>query len=184
MIAIILIVLIPVLVIVISASVFSFIRAFIDRISFYKQMEQICKTKNYKITYPRKLLASFFRYSDKPDIIIETDNKNYLLRFVTCKNKSLFYNFPTPEWYVSFERVLSAPINPTGRFKHLPPFGKKYYCDNIENKNIMIFAPHMPKISYLKDKNSKRELAGNSVTIEDWILCEPKFYLDNIKNRF
>ena len=147
-------------------------------------IKRICKEKNYKITLPRKLLASFFRYSNKPDIIIETDNKNYLLRFVTCKNKSLFYNFPTSEWYVSFERVLSAPINPTGRFKHLPPFDEIYYSNTVENKCIMIFAPCMPKISYLKDKNSKRELAGNSVVIEDWILCEPKFYLDNIKHRF
>ncbi len=184
MIVIILIVLIPVLVIVISASIFSFVRALINRILFYKQIDQICKTKNYKITFPRKLLASFFRYSDKPDIIIETPDKNYLIRFITCKNKSLFYNFPTPEWYVSFERVLSAPINPTGRFRHLPPFDKKYYCDNTENQCIMIFAPCMPKISYLKDKNSKRELAGNSVVIEDWLLCESKFYLDNITNKF
>ena len=184
MIGFILIFLIPVLVIVAFVFIISFIYALIHRMIWYKKIKQICKEKNYKIVFPRKLLASFFRYSDKPDIIIETDNKNYLLRFVTCKNKSLFYNFLTSEWYVSFERVLSAPINPTGRFKHLPPFGKKYYCDHVENKNIMIFAPHMPKISYLKDKNSKRELAGNSVTIEDWILCEPKFYLDNIKNRF
>lgn len=183
MIAIILIVLIPVLVIVISASVISFVRAFIDRVSFYKRLKQICKEKTYKLTLPRKLLASFFRYSNKPDIIIETDNKNYLIRFVTCKNKSLFYNFPTPEWYISFERVLSAPINPTGKFKHLLPFDERYYSDTVENKCIMIFAPCMPKISYLKDRNSKRELAGNSVVIEDWILCESKFYLDNITNK-
>ena len=41
----------------------------------------------------------------------------------------------------------------------------------------------MYNLSYLNDKNSKRELAGNSVTIEDWILCESKFYLDNITNK-
>ena len=75
MIAIILIVLIPVLAIVVCASAFSFVRAFIDRISFYKQTKQICKEQNYKIAFPRKLLASFFRYSSNPDIIIETANK-------------------------------------------------------------------------------------------------------------
>ena len=180
MIVIILIVLIPVLVIVISASVISFVRAVVDRILFYKQIKQICKGKKYKITFPRKLLASFFIYSDKPDVIIETSNKNYLIRFITCKNKNLFYNFPTPEWYVSFEKVLSAPINPTGRFKHLPAFDKTYFRDNIENKCIMIFAPDMPKISYLKDKNSKRELAGNSVEMEDWIVYDSKYFLSNI----
>lgn len=177
MIVVILIVLIPVLAIVISVSVISFVRAVIDRISFYKQMEQICKTKNYKIIFPRKLLAPLFRYSDKPDIIIETPDKNYLIRFITCKNKNLFYNFPTPEWYVSFERVLSAPINPTGRFKYLPPFDEKYYCDNIENKNIMIFAPNVPKISYLKDKNSKRELAGSSAEMDTWTVYSSKYFI-------
>ena len=177
MIVIILIVLIPVLVIVISASAISFVRAVVDRILFYKQIKQICKDKNYKITFPRKLLASFFRHGDKPDLIVETFDKNYLVRFITCKNKNLFYNFPTPEWYVSFERVLSAPINPTGRFKHLPPFDKKYYCDNIENKSIMIFAPNVPKISYLKDKNSKRELVGSSAEMDDWTVYSSKCFI-------
>ncbi len=180
MIVIILIVLIPVLIIVISASAFSFVRAFIDRISFYKQIKQICKEQNYKIALPRKLFASFFRYCHKPDIIIETPNKKYLLRFITCKNKSLFYNFPTPEWYVSFERVLSVPINPTGRFKHLPPFDKAYYSDHTENKCILVFAPYMPKTSYLKDKNSKRELAGNAIIIEEWTVYESKYFLSSI----
>ena len=140
MVVIILIVLIPVLAIAISVAIFAFVHAFIERLSFYKQIKRICKEQNYKIALPRKLFASFFRYCHKPDIIIETPNKKYLLRFITCKNKSLFYNFPTPEWYVSFERVLSAPINPTGRFKHLPPFDKAYYSDNTENKCIMVFA--------------------------------------------
>ena len=180
MIAIVLIVLIPVLVIVISASVISFVCAFIDRVSFYKRLKQICKEKTYKLTLPRKLLASFFVYSNKPDIIIETSNKNYLIRFVTCKNKSLFFNFPTPEWYVSFERMLSAPINLTGRFKYLPPFGERYYSDNAENKCIMIFAPHMPKISYLRDKNSKRELAGNAITIAEWTIYDSEGLLISI----
>ena len=47
MIVILLIVLIPVLVIVVSASVISFVRAFVDRILFYKQIKQICKGKKY-----------------------------------------------------------------------------------------------------------------------------------------
>ena len=51
MIVILLIVLIPVLVIVISASVISFVRAFVDRILFYKQIKQICKGKKYKISF-------------------------------------------------------------------------------------------------------------------------------------
>lgn len=180
MVVIILIVLIPVLAIVISVAIFAFVHAFIERLSFYKRIKRICKEQNYKIALPRKLFASFFRYCHKPDVIIETPNKKYLLRFITCKNKSLFYNFPTPEWYVSFERVLSAPINPTGRFKHLPPFDEAYYSDNTENKCIMVFAPRMPKISYLKDENSKRELAGNAITIGEWTIFESKKFLTSI----
>ena len=179
MIAIILIVLIPILVIAISISIFSFVRAFINRISFYKQINKICKTKNYKITFPRKLLASFFRYSKKPDILIQTPNENYMLRFITCNDNSLFYNFPSPEWHVSFTRILSLPINPTGRFKHLPPFDKEYYSknDNIENKCIMIFAPCLPKISYLKDSNAKRELAGATIQIDQWTIYKSSEFI-------
>lgn len=174
MIAIILIVLIPVLVVVISASVFSFVRAFIDRILFYKQIKQICNEQNYKIIFPRKILASFFRYSNKPDIIIETTNKNYLLRFITCKNKSLFYNFPTPEWYISFEKVLSAPINPTGKFKHLPAFSEIYYNANIEANLVMVFTPYLPKISYLTEKSAKREIFEKTDTIGEWLVFSAK----------
>lgn len=180
MIAIILIVLIPVLVVVISASVFSFVRAFIDRILFYKQIKQICNEQNYKIIFPRKILASFFRYSNKPDIIIETTNKNYLLRFITCKNKSLFYNFPTPEWYVSFEKIIAAPINPTGKFKHLPAFSEIYYNANIDANLVMVFTPYLPKISYLTEKNAKREIFEKTDTIGEWLVFSAKDLLNEL----
>jgi len=39
---------------------------------------------------------------------------------------------------------------------------------------VMVFAPRMPKISYLKDENSKRELAGNAITIGEWTIYESK----------
>ena len=96
MIVIILIVLIPVLVIVISAAIISFVHAYIDRIAFYKQIKRICKEQNYKIALPRKLFASFFRYCHKPDVIIETPNKKYLLRFITCKINLCFIISPHP----------------------------------------------------------------------------------------
>ena len=180
MIAIILIVLIPVLVIVISASVISFVRAFIDRVSFYKRLKQICKEQNYKITFSRKILASFFRYSNKPDIIIETQNKNYLLRFITCKNKNLIYRFPSSEWYVSFEKIISAPINPTGKFKHLPAFNRIYYNDRVENELVMVFSPHIPKISYLTAKNAKREISEKTDTIDGWSVFSAKDLLNEL----
>ena len=184
MIAIILIVLIPVVVILLSVFLVSFIRAFLHRVSFYKQISDICNEKGYSVIRPRKILSSFFRYSDKPDLVITKNNENYLIRFITCKNKALFYNFPTPEWYVSFERVLSMPINPTGRFKHLPPFDEKYYStdDGIENMLIIVFAPQMPKVSYLKDKASKRELSGSSAKMEEWTICSDKYFIFDMLN--
>ena len=177
-----LIILIPVLVIVLSVEIVKSIFALVSRIRFYKKIKQICKTKNYKVIFPRKLLSSFFKYSDKPDVVIETLNENCLIRFITCKNKSLFYNFPTSEWYVSFERVLSVPINPTGRFKHLPAFDKKYNSDkeSVENKCIMIFAPCMPKVQYLDCKNSKQEMAGNTANIGEWIVYDKEHFISAI----
>ena len=182
MIGFILIFLIPVSVIVVFAFIISFIYAFIHRMVWYKKIKKICKEKNYKIVFPRKLLASFFKYSDKPDLIIETAEEKFLIRFITCKSKDLFYNFPTSQWYVSFERILSVPINPTGRFKHLPPFDKRYYSDNIENKCIMIFAPCMPKVQYLNCKNSKQEMAGNTANIGEWIVHDKEHFIELIAN--
>ena len=180
MIAIILIVLIPVLEIVISAAIISFVHAYIDRIAFYKQIKRICKEQNYKIALPRKLFASFFRYCHKPDVIIETPNKKYLLRFITCKNKSLFYNFPSPEWYVSFEKIIAAPINPTGKFKHLPAFSEIYYNANIEANLVMVFTPYLPKISYLTEKNAKREIFEKTDTIGEWLVFSAKDLLNEL----
>ena len=47
-----------------------------------------------------------------------------------------------------------------------------------ENKNIIVFAPRMPKTSYLKDNNSKRELAGNTIEIEGWTLYNSKSFAE------
>lgn len=178
MIIVILIVLIPVLLVVVSASVFSFIRALIDRILFYKQIRQICKTKKYKLTFSRNFFAPFFKYSNKPDIIIKTSDKNYLIRIITCKSKSLIYRFPSPEWCVSFEKIISAPINPTGRFRHLPAFNELYYNDNIDNTLVMVFAPCMPKISYLTATNTKREILEKADMIGEWSVYSAKDLLN------
>ena len=182
MIGFILIFLIPVSVIAVFAFIISFIYAFIHRMVWYKKIKQICKEKNYKIVFPRKLLASFFKYSDKPDVIIETPDENYLVRFITCAEKSLFYNFPTAEWYVSFERILSSPINPTGRFKHLPRFDEKYNSENgsVENKYIMVFAPRMPKVNYLDAKNPNQAVVGNTSNIENWTIYDNEHFIELI----
>ena len=178
MIVIILMVLIPVLVIVACVSIFSFVRAVIHRSLFYKRISQICKTKKYKLTFSRNFFAPFFKYSNKPDIIIKTSDKNYLIRIITCKSKSLIYKFPSPEWYVSFEKIISAPINPTGRFRHLPTLNELYYNDNIDNKPIMVFAPYVPKISYLTVSSTKREVLEKSDSIDGWSVYSAKDLLN------
>lgn len=178
MIVVILMVLIPVLVIVACVSIFSFVRAVIHRSLFYKRISQICKTKKYKLTFSRNFFAPFFKYSNKPDIIIKTSDKNYLIRIITCKSKSLIYKFPSSEWYVSFEKIISAPINPTGRFRHLPAFNELYYNNNIDNTLVMVFAPCMPKISYLTKDSIKREISESNDTIGGWSVYSAKDLLN------
>ena len=182
MIIIILMALIPALIIVACVSIFSFIRAFIDRILFYKRIDKLCKAKKYKVSFARNPLASLLGYSAKPDIVIKTSAKNYLVRIITCNDRFLFYKFPSPEWYVSYERIISVPINPTGRFKHLPPFKEEYYnkSDCIENKLVMVFAPCMPKISYLTKGSIKREISESNDTIGGWSVYSVKDLLNKL----
>ena len=177
-----LIILLPTLAIVLAVMTVLFAFALVNRIRCYKKIKQICKRKKYKITFPRKLLASFFKYSNQPDIVIETPDENYLVRFITCAEKSLFYKFPTAEWYVSFERILSSPINPTGRFKHLPRFDEKYNSENgsVENKYIMVFAPRMPKVNYLDVKNPDQAVVGNTSNIENWTIYDNEHFIELI----
>ena len=180
MIIIILMALIPALIIIACVSIFSFIRAFIDRILFYKRIDKLCKAKKYKVSFARNPFASLLGYSAKPDIVIKTSAKNYLVRIITCKSKSLIYKFPSSEWYVSYEKIISVPINPTGRFRHLPAFNELYYNDNIDNTLVMVFAPCMPKISYLTKDSIKREISESNDTIDGWSVYSVKDLLNEL----
>ena len=174
--------LIIVIVAVILAYIISFVRAFVDKLLFHKILKEACKTKGFKVEFPRIFLASLFRYAGRPDVVVETPTEKYLIRFINCDNKSLCFNFPSPEWYVSFENVLSAMINPTGRFKHLPRFKNEYLDIESERevKQIMIFAPSFPKISYLDEQKAQKKIGGRGTNLEYWIISDEKYFLEQL----
>ena len=174
--------LIAVIDVIILSYIISFVRALINKLSFYRKLKQACKSKGLKAEFPRKLLASIFRYAGRPDVVVETPTEKYLIRFINCDNKSLCFNFPSPEWYVSFENVLSAMINPTGRFKHLPRFKNEYLDIESERevKQIMIFAPSFPKISYLDEQKAQKKICGRGTNLEYWIISDEKYFLEQL----
>lgn len=178
MLSVLLIVCIPLAAILIFVSLFSFARALILRISFYRKLSIFAQNNKFKLKKTRNILASFFCFSSKPDLILKVADKEYLIRFVTCMNQNLFYNFPTDEYYIRFERVLSLPFNPTGRFRYLPPLKEEFLGKNEKKVFVLLFAPSLAKVSYLNNEKTQRKWTGNTKEIGNWLVYKEMAFLD------
>lgn len=178
MLAIVLIVVIPAVVICLIIAIYSFIKAIISKICFYNSIKKICSTNHVILRFNRRFMASFFKFSSHPDLIIELPKKKYNIRLMICKNKHRYYVFPSEEYYISFERIISS-FNPTGKFQHIPSFDQKYHHDN-QSENILLFLPFTPKISVLNDNHTKRILLGETRQIFGWSVYTPTSFIDEL----
>ena len=169
--------------IVALVSLYNFTKAIILRFLLYKQLRKICDNNGWILLKPRKIFSSFVKFSPVPDLIIETHHKIYLIRFFTCKNKNLYYVFPTPEYCIYFERILSS-FNPTGRFKYLPKFNDTY--NNAKNnktfEKIILFSPCFGKISCLNAEQTERRYIGRESYMDGWRIFNDSSFLNMLLN--
>lgn len=169
----------PIVAICLFVDIYCLIKAFISKAILYKKIKKICFNNKYTVIFKRRFLASFFKYSNIPDIMIDVPNIIYNIRIITCKNKLTYYVFPSDEYFVSFQ-IIKSSVNPTGEFRYLPKFDLNQKDDKIlkENKNILLFIPFLPNVSMLNDTHTQRIKLTEKSCICDWEIHSAKSFLN------
>lgn len=84
------------------------VSAFRKRTKLMRKISKACGSHGYKLLRVRNPFASFFRKSSSPDIIVETPDALYCVRFVTCFMKRRYYHFASEEVCVKVRKVAYA----------------------------------------------------------------------------
>ena len=148
----------------------SVLRAIIKRTRFLIRIAGICGKHGYTLRSPRPALASFFRASSKPDLIIHTPACDYHLRFITCIRRKKFYHFISENAYATHFRLgimlpMAKETSTTAlfaRYHELPAFDSA--SDGKPVQSILLFNPLPVEITRF-DEKSGTEPATNGVKI-------------------
>lgn len=171
-------------------SIYQIIRVFVLRSSLEKEIDVICLEKEYEIEYLRTFTASIFKASSTPDVIIKTRNSEYLIRFITCRQRKRMWYFVNAEYYVRVLRVYFAfpgsrrydPFDIIKKLGVLPPFEEKYTKSptNLKKVPVMLFNPSPVEINYINEKNEKF-IAGNGSVLHGWTVYNSRGFLNALE---
>ena len=173
--------LIPVFTVAFAIEIYFCVKSVMSKARLYKKLKTICNENKFALQFNRKFIASFFKFSTIPDITIKRHRKTYHIRLMPCENKRLYYVFPSGEYYVAFARI-EWTFNPTGSFKHIPPFDQKYQTENesSEIENVLLFFSVMPNISVLDDNHTQRTVLEKTRQIFGWSVYTPTSFIDEL----
>lgn len=113
---------------------YNLIRAAIRRRALTARLMRIGREKGYAVQRVRSGAAALFRTSDRPDLVLDTPESEYRIRFLTCRSRKRFYHFVTPEYYVRYRKLYFAVVGvdkTTGlrlleSFRRLPPYAAEW----------------------------------------------------------
>lgn len=167
---------------------YNFLRAIILRGKFLHKLEKTCLYKQYRIQKVRPFLASFFRRSDAPDLILTIGDTEYLIRFITCQARKRFYYFITQEYYVRSLRLFThlptaVRLDSAHYFaqrKHVPPLNECFLNDDTAMRKQLVFLLNpIPAELYYMDRIRKcRMPAENGVQLENYFIYSATGFLD------
>ena len=170
------------IVVYIITSVYSFVRAVIIRSSFLKKLRSIVSEKGYTLKSERKAFASFFKSASAPDLILETKETKYLIRFITCYKRKRFYHFANEQYYAFYSKLFFAlplakqeeSLRGQEKFRYLPPLDQKYIDEKAEEKpqNVFLFSPAPVEITHLG------KILSNGDKIENHLIFSGKGFLE------
>ena len=178
--------------------IYNWIRALITRGSLYRKLSKLCRNNGYELEKPRSPLASFFRFSKNPDVILRTTDREYLIRLVTCRARKRFWHFVSPEYAVRYMRFYFAAFGAsktTGlrafeRYFHLPPFDEDYmketYTKNgetVQKQQILLFDPQPIRITCVQGGNSSVN-AASGTEFDGWLIYNAKGFSELLKKTF
>lgn len=176
--------LIPVFTVGFAIEIYFCVKSVMSKVQLYKKLKTICNENKFALQFNRKFIASFFKFSTIPDITIKRHRKTYHIRLIPCKDKRLYYVFPSGEYYVAFARI-EWTFNPTGSFKHIPPFDQKYQTENesSEIENVLLFLPVTPKISVLNDDQTQQQSLGPTSDMYGWSIHDFNSFVYELSKR-
>ena len=138
----------------------------------------------------RSFFASFFRFSDTPDIIITTAHEKYLLRFFGCLSKKRFYYFVSSEYFIRSLQIftllpMALKFDSPHFFacrKRMCPFKEEYLKDEPSKQTqlIILINPTPSSIYYLNKNNQGRSSAVNGAKIGNWAIYNGSGFLDGL----
>ena len=75
------------------------------RISAMKKIYGLIDASGAKITKTRSAFASFFKLSDKPDLIIDIGRRVYFVRLLNGRGSRRFMHFASDEFFVTYSKM-------------------------------------------------------------------------------
>ena len=167
-------------------AIYTFVRAVFIRISFLKKLKALSKEKNYVIIKKRAFFASFFKNAPVPDVILKTNDTEYLIRFITCKARKSFYHFASREYFAHTIKVVFAlplskeathlSIFPT--FRYLPTL-RQEFCEEsggTKHQTVLLFSPAPVEICY------QNRVLSNGSMLEDCLIYNGNGFIDYLKS--
>lgn len=128
--------------------VYAMIRAFFIKRETLSKLNALCKRKGYKTERHRGMLATMLTMPKKTDMTVRTPEKEYRIRFITCRYRFKSYHFATVEHIVTwFPQVIKMISKKSESFYN--GFTSYRYCpmlkidepDTEKVENILIFDP-------------------------------------------
>ena len=141
------------------------------RLKFMKNLRSICENKKYTLKKLRFPLTSIFYKSKKIDLILETKDSIYNIKFISSLSKKKFYHFVDEKNYITYyklffalpmSRKFSESINFLS-YHSFPPLEKK---ENSNEKYVILFNPVPNEISHIA-KDGAKQITSNGAMIGD-----------------
>ena len=128
--------------------VYSMLRAFFIKRETLSKLNALCKRKGYKTERHRGMLSTMLTMPKKTDMTVRTPEKEYRIRFITCRYRFKSYHFATVEHIVTwFPQVIKMISKKSDSFYKI--FTSYRYCPRLRInesedervENILIFDP-------------------------------------------
>ncbi len=160
-------------------ALFNYMRAFVKRLLFMAKLKKMARGKHWTVRFTRSPFASFFRYSKKPDIVLLTDDTEFVIRYVTAISRKRQYHFASEEHLVTYAQtayalpmaVKTSEMNGNLKYFHLPELTP--LPDPTAGRrrvHVLLFNPAPVNITYINE-GGRQEIAGDTSRIGGWTTC-------------
>lgn len=163
-------------------------RAVSVRLRLWRRLKRKCESRGFRLRIERNLFASFFRTSDRPDLVIETKDADYLISFVTCPRRGQFCYFFSPTHYIRYSKLyvvlprgrLTESFRHSHRLKKAPILADSWRTPtkNCKKIPILLFNPAPAEISHLAESGTRVETDGNGSALYGWTVYSAQGFLE------